>query len=150
MYMAIQNIWRPFGIAYGHLVYFVLIWYILRLFGAFYVCSVLFTSVKYIFICLVHVMSVWYMLCLFGKFYCSPGLVRCAKKNLAILLEPCVPSNCRLATARTAMRPPRRPRWRRSPSPYTWVHYRQRVRGQSYGIEILTKISVWLIYPFGH
>jgi hypothetical protein len=34
--MAIWYVLRPFGIFYGHLVYFTAIWYILRPFGFFY------------------------------------------------------------------------------------------------------------------
>jgi hypothetical protein len=60
-----------FGIFYGYLVYFIVIWYILWLFGIFY-CY------------LVHFMVIWYILWLFGIFF--HVLVCCTKKNLATLI----------------------------------------------------------------
>jgi hypothetical protein len=67
---------RPFGIFYGHLVYFMAIWYILWLFGIFY---------GY----LVYFMAIWYILWPFGNFvvvwYISPVLVYYTEKNLATL-----------------------------------------------------------------
>jgi hypothetical protein len=55
---------------YGHLVYFMAIWYILWPFGPFYGQLVFF-------------MAIWYILWLFGILF--PVLVCCHKKNLATL-----------------------------------------------------------------
>jgi hypothetical protein len=67
------------GIFYGHLVYFVAIWYILWLFGIF--CGHL-----------VYFVANWYILWLFGIH--SPVLVFCTKKNLATLMyAPDLPVN---------------------------------------------------------
>jgi hypothetical protein len=68
----------PFGIFYGHLVYFIAIWYILGSFGTFWGH-------------LVHFGVIWYILGSFGIFFNI--LLCCTKKNLAtqiaaIILSP--------------------------------------------------------------
>jgi hypothetical protein len=50
------------GMFYGHLVYFMAIWYILWLFGIFYGYLV------YFMVILVYLMVIWYILWLFGIF----------------------------------------------------------------------------------
>jgi hypothetical protein len=70
--LAMENV----GIFYGHLVYFMTIWYILRSFGLFY---------DY----LVYFMTIWYILCLLGTFFrfrYNEGV----KKNLATLVAKAV------------------------------------------------------------
>jgi hypothetical protein len=76
----------PSGIFCGHLVYFVVIWYILWSSGIF--CG----HLVHMFYCqLVYFSAIWYMFVLFGKF-CGhpvnifPFLVCCTKKNLATLV----------------------------------------------------------------
>jgi hypothetical protein len=75
---------RLFGIFYGHLVYFMAIWYILLPFGIFYCHLVYFTAIWYIFTTiwyilwpfgifyghLVYFTAIWYILLPFGIFYC--------------------------------------------------------------------------------
>jgi hypothetical protein len=91
--MAIWSFLWPFGLFYGHLVYFMAIWsilwpfglHILRQFGIFYV------HLMYIFYGrLVYFMSIRYILCRFGIFYVH--LVYFYQKNLATLNAAAAPS----------------------------------------------------------
>jgi hypothetical protein len=59
----------PFGLFYGHSVYFVAIWYILRLFGIFDGYLAYFTVIWHLYSYLVYFTVIWYILRLFGIFY---------------------------------------------------------------------------------
>jgi hypothetical protein len=63
---------EDFGIFYGHLAYFMAIWYILWPFGIFYGH-------------LVYFMAIWYILWQLGIFF--PVLECCTLKNLATVLS---------------------------------------------------------------
>jgi hypothetical protein len=90
------------AVLYAHLVYLMVVWYILWLFGIFYGYLVYFMVIWYIlwlfakFSCyLVYFLVIWYISLLFGIFfylvyfmviwYIFPVLVCCNKKNLATL-----------------------------------------------------------------